>query len=94
MAIADLDGDKAEAFAGELGGPAFKADVTEEERSSRRSGRRRGIRRAAAVRVMRGHRLGREVIGRNGPAQLQPFETVVRDQPDRQFNVLRCAAPR
>src|SRR3982751_1932430 len=31
VAIADLDGDKAQALAGELGGGGFKADVTNED---------------------------------------------------------------
>jgi 3-hydroxyacyl-CoA dehydrogenase / 3-hydroxy-2-methylbutyryl-CoA dehydrogenase len=96
VAIVDLDGDKAGALAGELGGDtlSFKADVTSEADVEAAV--------AATVEEFGGLRFAASCAGigwaertvtRNGPAQLQPFETVIRVNLIGTFNVLRhCAA--
>ncbi len=96
VAIVDLDGDKANALAGELGGDtlSFKADVTSEADVEAAV--------AATVEEFGGLRFAASCAGigwaertvtRNGPAQLQPFETVIRVNLIGTFNVLRhCAA--
>jgi 3-hydroxyacyl-CoA dehydrogenase / 3-hydroxy-2-methylbutyryl-CoA dehydrogenase len=95
VAVVDLDGDKAAALAAELGDSAvsFKADVTDEaEVQAAVSG---------AVDAVGGLRLAvscagvgwaEKVVGRDGPAQLTPFETVVRVNLIGTFNVLRLSA--
>jgi 3-hydroxyacyl-CoA dehydrogenase/3-hydroxy-2-methylbutyryl-CoA dehydrogenase len=95
VAIVDLDGDKADERASELGDAAVahQADVTVEADVERAV--------AAASRDLGGIRLAvscagvgwaERVVGRSGPAQLQPFETVVRVNLIGTFNVLRYAA--
>jgi NAD(P)-dependent dehydrogenase (short-subunit alcohol dehydrogenase family) len=96
VAIVDLDGDRANALAQELGGDAvaFKADVTSEADVEAAV--------SAAVEAFGGLRFAascagigwaERVVTRNGPAQLQPFETVIRVNLIGTFNVLRhCAA--
>ena len=95
VAIADLDGDRAEKRAAELGDAAVaqQCDVTSESDVERAV--------AAAVEALGGIRLAvscagigwaERVVGRNGPAQLQPFETVVRVNLIGTFNVVRYSA--
>jgi 3-hydroxyacyl-CoA dehydrogenase/3-hydroxy-2-methylbutyryl-CoA dehydrogenase len=93
VAIADLDGDKAQALADELGGVGFKADVTNEDEV--------GAAVDGAVEALGGIRFAvscagigwaERTVGKNGPAQLQPFETVIRVNLIGTFNVLRLAA--
>ena len=95
VAIADLDGDRAEKRAVELGDAAVaqQCDVTSESDVERAV--------AAAVEALGGIRLAvscagigwaERVVGRNGPAQLQPFETVVRVNLIGTFNVVRYSA--
>ena len=95
VAVVDLDGDKAEALAGELGGEAIshRADVTNEEEVQD------GV--AAAVEAFGSVRLAvscagigwaERTVGKQGPANLQPFETVVRVNLIGTFNVLRLSA--
>ena len=93
VAIADLDGDKAEALGRELGGAGFKADVTDEGEVQAAV--------AGAVEAFGGIRFAvscagigwaERTVGKNGPAQLQPFETVIRVNLIGTFNVLRLAA--
>jgi NAD(P)-dependent dehydrogenase (short-subunit alcohol dehydrogenase family) len=96
VAIVDLDGDRANALASELGGDAlaFKADVTSEADVESAV--------AATVEEFGGLRFAASCAGigwaertvtRDGPAQLQPFETVIRVNLIGTFNVLRhCAA--
>ena len=96
VAIVDLDGDRASALAEELGADAvaYKADVTSEADVEAAV--------SAAVEVFGGLRFAASCAGigwaertvtRNGPAQLQPFETVIRVNLIGTFNVLRhCAA--
>jgi NAD(P)-dependent dehydrogenase (short-subunit alcohol dehydrogenase family) len=93
VAIADLNEDNANAVAEEVGGVAFKTDVTNEDE----------VRAAVdgAVEAFGGLRFAvscagigwaERVVGKNGPAQLQPFETVIRVNLIGTFNVLRFAA--
>jgi 3-hydroxyacyl-CoA dehydrogenase / 3-hydroxy-2-methylbutyryl-CoA dehydrogenase len=95
VAVVDLDGDKAQALAGELGeaATAVQADVTEESAVERAV--------AAAVEAFGGIRLAvscagigwaERTVGREGPAKLQPFETVVRVNLIGTYNVLRLSA--
>jgi len=96
VAIVDLDGERANAVAEELGGDALavKADVTNEADVEAAV--------TATVDAFGGLRFtascagigwAERVVTRNGPAQLQPFETVIRVNLIGTFNVLRhCAA--
>ena len=95
VAIADLDGDRAEQRAAELGEAAMahRCDVTSESDVETVV--------AAAVDALGELRLAvscagvgwaERVAGRDGPAQLQPFDTVVRVNLIGTFNVLRYAA--
>jgi 3-hydroxyacyl-CoA dehydrogenase / 3-hydroxy-2-methylbutyryl-CoA dehydrogenase len=94
VAVVDLDAEKAEALAGELEGAAhYRADVTNEAEVEAAV--------AAAVQEFGALRLtvscagigwAERTVGRQGPAQLQPFETVVRVNLIGTFNVLRLAA--
>src|SRR5213078_2962376 len=91
VVIADLDGEKAEALASELGGSAtgVKADVTNEDEVRAAVERAEGLRFAVSC---AGVGWAEKVVGREGAAQLQPFETVVRVNLIGTFNVLRLAA--
>jgi NAD(P)-dependent dehydrogenase (short-subunit alcohol dehydrogenase family) len=93
VAIADLNEEAAQALADELGGVAFKADVTNEDE----------VRAAVdgAVEAFGGIRFAvscagigwaERTVGKNGPANLQPFETVIRVNLIGTFNVLRLSA--
>ncbi|MEA2439732.1 MAG: hypothetical protein QOH76_1156 [Thermoleophilaceae bacterium] len=93
VAIADLNEDAAGALADELDGVAFKADVTNEDE----------VRAAVdgAVEAFGGIRFAvscagigwaERTVGKNGPANLQPFETVIRVNLIGTFNVLRLSA--
>jgi 3-hydroxyacyl-CoA dehydrogenase / 3-hydroxy-2-methylbutyryl-CoA dehydrogenase len=95
VAVVDLDGDKAAGLADELGGDAtsYRADVTDEADVEAAV--------TAAVEALGGLRLAVSCAGigwaertvkRDGPAQLQPFETVVRVNLIGTFNVLRLSA--
>ena len=95
MAIVDLNGDLASELAGELGQDAisFKADVTDEgEVQAAVNGSVEafgGLRLAVSC---AGVGWAEKVLGRDGPAQLTPFETVVRVNLIGTFNVLRLSA--
>jgi NAD(P)-dependent dehydrogenase (short-subunit alcohol dehydrogenase family) len=93
VAIADLNEDGAGALAEELGGVAFRTDVTDESQVEDAV--------AGAVEAFGGIRFAascagigwaERVVGRNGPANLQPFETVIRVNLIGTFNVLRLSA--
>jgi NAD(P)-dependent dehydrogenase (short-subunit alcohol dehydrogenase family) len=95
VAIVDLDGDRAAALASELGSEhvSYKADVSNEadveaavEATVEAYG---GLRFAVTC---AGIGWAEKVVGRDGPAKLQPFETVVRVNLIGTFNVLRYAA--
>ena len=89
VTIADLNEERGGALADELGGGFVRTDVTEEEQV------------AAAVEAAGELRLAVNCAGigwaertvkKDGPAALQPFETVVRVNLIGSFNVLRLAA--
>jgi NAD(P)-dependent dehydrogenase (short-subunit alcohol dehydrogenase family) len=89
VALADLNEERGEAVAAEIGGAFVRADVTDEAEVQ------------AAVEAVDGLRLAVSCAGigwaertvkRDGPAALQPFETVVRVNLIGTFNVLRLAA--
>jgi NAD(P)-dependent dehydrogenase (short-subunit alcohol dehydrogenase family) len=89
VTVADLNEDRGAALAGELGGSFVQADVTDEAQVQ------------AAVEAVDGLRLAVSCAGigwaertvkRDGPAALQPFETVVRVNLIGTFNVLRLGA--
>jgi NAD(P)-dependent dehydrogenase (short-subunit alcohol dehydrogenase family) len=93
VAIADLNEHAANALADEIDGVAFKADVTNEDEV------RAAV--AGAVEAFGGIRLAvscagigwaERTVGKSGPANLQPFETVIRVNLIGTFNVLRLAA--
>jgi NAD(P)-dependent dehydrogenase (short-subunit alcohol dehydrogenase family) len=95
VAVVDLDGDKAEALAGELGGDAvaYRADVTSEgdvEAAVAAAGEAFGSLRLAVS--CAGIGWAERTVSRQGPANLQPFETVVRVNLIGTFNVLRLSA--
>lgn len=95
VAIVDQDGARAAERASELGDAAVshQADVTVEadvERAVTEASEQLG---GLAVAVScAGVGWAERVIGRDGPAQLQPFETVVRINLIGTFNVLRYGA--
>jgi NAD(P)-dependent dehydrogenase (short-subunit alcohol dehydrogenase family) len=89
VTVADLNEERGTALADELGGAFVAADVTDEAQVQ------------AAVEAVEGLRFGVSCAGigwaertvkRDGPAALQPFETVVRVNLIGTFNVLRLAA--
>jgi NAD(P)-dependent dehydrogenase (short-subunit alcohol dehydrogenase family) len=93
VAIADLNEEAASALADEIGGVAFTADVTKEDEVQAAVG--------GAVEAFGGIRFAvscagigwaERTVGKEGPANLQPFETVVRVNLIGSFNVLRLTA--
>jgi 3-hydroxyacyl-CoA dehydrogenase/3-hydroxy-2-methylbutyryl-CoA dehydrogenase len=91
VVIADLDGEKAEALASELGERAtgVKADVTNEDEVRAAVERADGLRFAVSC---AGIGWAEKVVGKEGAANLMPFETVVRVNLIGTFNVLRLSA--
>jgi len=95
VAIVDLDGDRAAELASELGEHAvsYQADVTDatqvEAAVASAAEAPGGLRAAVSC---AGVGWAEKVVGRDGPAQLQPFETVVGVNLIGTFNVLRLAA--
>ena len=93
VAIADLDGDKAQALADEIGGVGFKADVTnEDEVSAAVDGAVEALGEIRFAVSCAGIGWAERTVGKHGPANLQPFETVIRVNLIGTFNVLRFAA--
>jgi NAD(P)-dependent dehydrogenase (short-subunit alcohol dehydrogenase family) len=89
VAIADLNEDAANELAEEVGGAAFKADVTDEAQVQA------AVDGAGEIRVAvscAGIGWAERTVGKQGPANLQRFETVVRVNLIGTFNVLRIAA--
>ena len=93
VAIVDLNEERGPKLAEELGGLFTAADVTDEERVSAAI--------EEAVDAFDGLRLAvscagigwaERTVGREGPAKLAPFETVVRVNLVGTFNVLRLSA--
>jgi NAD(P)-dependent dehydrogenase (short-subunit alcohol dehydrogenase family) len=89
VTIADLNAERGEALAHELGGAFVATDVTD------------GAQVQAAVAAVEGLRISvccagigwaEKVAGRRGPHSLEPFEKVIAVNLIGTFNVLRCAA--
>jgi 3-hydroxyacyl-CoA dehydrogenase/3-hydroxy-2-methylbutyryl-CoA dehydrogenase len=95
LTIADLNGDRGQALARELGGRAqfVTADVTDpdqvQEAVENAAAAAGGLRISVCC---AGIGWAERVAGRRGAHQLQPFETVVRVNLIGTFNVLRLAA--
>jgi NAD(P)-dependent dehydrogenase (short-subunit alcohol dehydrogenase family) len=89
VTIADLNEDRGQALADELGGAFVHADVTDEEEVQAAVEAAGGIR--VAVNCA-GIGWAERTVKRDGPAELQPFETVFRVNLIGTFNVLRLAA--
>jgi NAD(P)-dependent dehydrogenase (short-subunit alcohol dehydrogenase family) len=95
VAVVDLNGDAAAELAGRLGGDAvsFQADVTnEDEVRAAVDGALESLGQIRFVVSCAGVGWAERVVGREGPANLQPFETVVRINLIGTFNVLRLGA--
>jgi 3-hydroxyacyl-CoA dehydrogenase / 3-hydroxy-2-methylbutyryl-CoA dehydrogenase len=95
VAIADLNGDQAKELANELGNGAIgvKADVTNEDEV--REAVAAAVEAFGEIRVAvscAGIGWAERTVGKEGPANLQPFETVVRVNLIGTFNVLRLSA--
>jgi NAD(P)-dependent dehydrogenase (short-subunit alcohol dehydrogenase family) len=89
VAIADLNEEKGAALAAELGATFAKADVTDEEQVKAAVDAAGELRLAVSC---AGIGWAERTVGRDGPAALQPFETVIRVNLIGTFNVLRIAA--
>jgi NAD(P)-dependent dehydrogenase (short-subunit alcohol dehydrogenase family) len=93
VAIVDLNEERGPQLAEELGGLFASADVTDEERVSaaveEAAEAFHGLRLAVSC---AGIGWAERTIGRDGPAKLAPFETVVRVNLIGTFNVLRLSA--
>ena len=89
VTLADLNEDRGAALASELDAAFVKTDVTEEEQVQAAVEAAGGLRLAVSC---AGIGWAERTVGREGPAALQPFETVVRVNLIGTFNVLRLAA--
>src|SRR5215208_5765706 len=95
VAVVDLDGERAAALAAELGDGhvAYRADVTSEaEVEAAVEGAVQSFGSLRFVVNCAGIGWAERVVGREGPAKLQPFETVVRVNLIGTSNVLRYGA--
>ncbi|HEX8074556.1 MAG TPA: SDR family NAD(P)-dependent oxidoreductase [Thermoleophilaceae bacterium] len=95
VAIADLNEDRAHELAGELGDAAvaFRADVTSEaDVEGAVAGAVEAFGELRLAVSCAGVGWAERTVSKRGPAQLQPFETVVRVNLIGTFNVLRMSA--
>src|SRR5215218_3578068 len=95
VAVVDLDGERAASLASELGDGhvSYRADVTSEaEVEAAVEGALQELSGLRVVVSCAGIGWAERVVGREGPAKLQPFETVVRVNLIGTFNVLRYGA--
>jgi NAD(P)-dependent dehydrogenase (short-subunit alcohol dehydrogenase family) len=93
VTIADLNEDKGNALAQELGATFVKTDVTDEAQVQ--AAAEHAAQQADNLRISiccAGIGWAERVASKRGPAQLQPFETVIRVNLIGTFNVLRFAA--
>jgi NAD(P)-dependent dehydrogenase (short-subunit alcohol dehydrogenase family) len=89
VTIADLNQERGEALAGQLGGTFVQADVTNEAQV------KAAVEAAGELRLAvscAGIGWAERTVKKDGPAALEPFETVVRVNLIGTFNVLRIAA--
>jgi NAD(P)-dependent dehydrogenase (short-subunit alcohol dehydrogenase family) len=89
VTIADLNEERGSALASELGAGFVKTDVTDEDQVKAAVEAAGGLRLAVSC---AGIGWAERTVGKDGPAALQPFETVVRVNLIGTFNVLRLAA--
>jgi NAD(P)-dependent dehydrogenase (short-subunit alcohol dehydrogenase family) len=89
VTVADLNEERGQALAGEIGGAFAAADVTDEEQVRAAVESVEGLRLAVSC---AGIGWAERTVKRDGPATLQPFETVVRVNLIGTFNVLRLSA--
>jgi NAD(P)-dependent dehydrogenase (short-subunit alcohol dehydrogenase family) len=89
VTVADLNEQRGAALAAEIGGAFAAADVTDEAQVHRAVESVEGLRLAVSC---AGIGWAERTVKRDGPAALQPFETVVRVNLIGTFNVLRLSA--
>jgi NAD(P)-dependent dehydrogenase (short-subunit alcohol dehydrogenase family) len=89
VTVADLNAERGQALAGEIGGAFAAADVTDEEQVRGAVESVEGLRLAVSC---AGIGWAERTVKRDGPGALQPFETVVRVNLIGTFNVLRLSA--
>jgi NAD(P)-dependent dehydrogenase (short-subunit alcohol dehydrogenase family) len=89
VTVADLNEDRGAALAGGLGGEFVRADVTDAAQLQTAVDAVDGLRLAVSC---AGVGWAERTVGKEGPAALEPFETVVRVNLIGTFNVLRLAA--
>jgi NAD(P)-dependent dehydrogenase (short-subunit alcohol dehydrogenase family) len=89
VTVADLNDERGTALAEELGGAFVSADVTDEAQVQAAVDAVEGLRFAVSC---AGIGWAERTVGKNGAAQLQPFETVIRVNLIGTFNVLRLSA--
>jgi NAD(P)-dependent dehydrogenase (short-subunit alcohol dehydrogenase family) len=89
VTIADLNEERGAQLAAEIGGAFAAADVTDEAQVGAAVESVSGLRLAVSC---AGIGWAERTVGKDGPAALQPFETVVRVNLIGTFNVLRLAA--
>jgi NAD(P)-dependent dehydrogenase (short-subunit alcohol dehydrogenase family) len=89
VTVADLNEERGDALANELGGAFVTADVTYEAQVQAAVDSVEGLRLAVSC---AGIGWAERTVGKNGAAALQPFETVVRVNLIGTFNVLRLSA--
>jgi NAD(P)-dependent dehydrogenase (short-subunit alcohol dehydrogenase family) len=89
VTVADLNEERGQALAAEIGGAFAAADVTDEAQVQAAVESVEGLRLAVSC---AGIGWAERTVKRDGPAALQPFETLVRVNLIGTFNVLRLAA--
>ena len=89
VTVADLNEERGEALAGEIGGAFAAADVTDEAQVQAAVESVEGLRLAVSC---AGIGWAERTVKKDGPAALLPFETVVRVNLIGTFNVLRLSA--
>ena len=89
VTVADLNEERGAALAGEIGGAFAAADVTDEAQVQAAVESVDGLRLAVSC---AGIGWAERTVKKDGPATLQPFETVVRVNLIGTFNVLRLSA--
>jgi NAD(P)-dependent dehydrogenase (short-subunit alcohol dehydrogenase family) len=89
VTIGDLNEERGQSLAAEIGGTFAAADVTDEEQVRAAVESVEGLRLAVSC---AGIGWAERTVKRDGPAALQPFETVVRVNLIGTFNVLRISA--
>jgi NAD(P)-dependent dehydrogenase (short-subunit alcohol dehydrogenase family) len=90
VTVADLNEERGQALAAEIGGAFAAADVTDEEQVRAAVESVDGLRLAVSC---AGIGWAERTVKKDGPASLQPFETVVRVNLIGTFNVLRMSEP-